>query len=214
MRRTGRSTGVSPPTCGAHCPTAASLGFTGTPIDKKDRSTFQTFGDYIHTYTIEQAVQDGATVPIFYEMRQSPERLEGESIDSLFDRIFRDRSDEERERIKTQYVTAEAIAGAPRGSRPSAWTSSSTSRSSSTRTASRRRSSRAAADVAVSYKETLDRLGAPESAIVMSSTHNDPERLAKWKTSKERTAEADRAIQGRRRPARHPRGLRHAAYRL
>ena len=82
-------------------PNGCFLGFTGTPIDKKDRSTFQTFGDYIHTYTIEQAVLDGATVPIFYEMRQSPERLEGESIDSLFERIFRDRGDEEREKIKT-----------------------------------------------------------------------------------------------------------------
>lgn len=166
-------------------PNGCFLGFTGTPIDKKDRSTFQTFGDYIHTYTIEQAVLDGATVPIFYEMRQSPERLEGESIDSLFHRIFRDRSDEEREKIKAQYVTAEAIAGAPRRVdaicldvidhfekfiHPNGFKAQVVACS---------------RDVAVSYKETLDRLGAPESAIIVSSTHNDPERLAKWKTSKE-----------------------------
>ena len=50
-------------------PNACFLGFTGTPIDKKDRSTLRTFGPYIDTYTIEQAVQDGATVPIFYESR-------------------------------------------------------------------------------------------------------------------------------------------------
>jgi type I restriction enzyme R subunit len=166
-------------------PNSCFLGFTGTPIDKKDRSTFLTFGDYIHTYTIEQAVLDGATVPIFYEMRQSPERLEGESIDSLFDRIFRDRSDDEREKIKVQYVTAEAIAGAPRRVEaicldliehferfihPNGFKAQVVACS---------------RDVAVSYKETLDRLGAPESVIIMSSTHNDPERLAKWKTSKE-----------------------------
>ena len=50
-------------------PNACLFGFTGTPIDKKDRSTLQTFGSYIDTYTIEQAVADGATVPIFYEGR-------------------------------------------------------------------------------------------------------------------------------------------------
>jgi type I restriction enzyme R subunit len=166
-------------------PNGCFLGFTGTPIDKKDRSTFQTFGEYLHTYTIEQAVSDGATVPIFYEMRQSPERVEGESVDGLFDRIFRDRSDEEREKIKARYVTVEAIAGAPRRVdaicldiiehfekfiHPNGFKAQVVACS---------------RDVAVSYKEALDRLGAPESAIIMSSSHNDPERLAKWRTSKD-----------------------------
>jgi len=166
-------------------PNGCFLGFTGTPVDKKDRSTFQTFGDYIHTYTIEQAVLDGATVPIFYEMRQSPERLEGESIDSLFDRIFRDRSDEEREKIKTQYVTAEAIAGAPRRVEAVCLDLIEHFEKFIHPNGFKAQVVACSRDVAVSYKETLDRLGAPESAIIMSSTHNDPERLAKWKTSKE-----------------------------
>src|SRR5262249_32260234 len=46
-------------------PNACFLGFTGTPIDKRDRSTLGTFGPYIDTYTIEQAVPHAATVPIF-----------------------------------------------------------------------------------------------------------------------------------------------------
>ena len=50
-------------------PNACLLGFTGTPIDKTDRSTLRTFGRYIDTYTIEHAVRDKATVPIFYESR-------------------------------------------------------------------------------------------------------------------------------------------------
>ena len=57
-------------------PNACFLGFTGTPIDKKDRSTLCTFGPYIDTYTIEQAVQDGATVPIF--ITQAMRRARGE----------------------------------------------------------------------------------------------------------------------------------------
>ena len=46
-------------------PNACYLAFTGTPIDKEDKSTKRTFGPYIDKYTIEQAVEDGATVPIF-----------------------------------------------------------------------------------------------------------------------------------------------------
>jgi type I restriction enzyme R subunit len=166
-------------------PNACFLGFTGTPIDKRDRSTREVFGDYIHTYTIEQAVQDGATVPIFYEMREAREHVEGDSLDDLFERIFRDRSEEEREIIKQRYATVEAIAGAPRRIericldlishfekyiRPNGFKAQIV-------TCSR--------EVAVTYKETLDRLGAPPSAVIMSSTHNDTERLAKWKTTKE-----------------------------
>ncbi len=166
-------------------PNACFLGFTGTPIDKRDRSTLQVFGDYIHKYTIEQAVQDGATVPIFYEMRQALEHVEGDSLDAIFERIFRDRSEEEREIIKQRYATAETIAGARRRIEsicldliehfekhihPGGFKAQVVG------------CSRA---VATTYKETLDRLEAPPSALIMSSDHNDPERLAKWRTTKD-----------------------------
>jgi type I restriction enzyme R subunit len=48
-------------------PNATFIAFTGTPIDQKKRSTTGKFGSYIDKYTIEQAVEDGATVPIMYE---------------------------------------------------------------------------------------------------------------------------------------------------
>ena len=72
-------------------PNACFLGFTGTPIDKKDRSTLRTFGPYIDTYTIEQAVQDEATVPIFYESRLPELQIIGQTIDKVFDHVFADR---------------------------------------------------------------------------------------------------------------------------
>lgn len=62
-------------------PNACFLGFTGTPIDKEDRSTPRTFGSYIDTYSIEQAVQDGATVPIFYESRLPELHIIGQTLD-------------------------------------------------------------------------------------------------------------------------------------
>src|SRR5699024_7247062 len=80
-----------------------------TPIDKEDKSTVRTFGTYIDKYPIEQAVIDGATVPIFYEARLVDMHVQGGSIDTLFNRFFRDYSDEDQERIKQKYVTEEAI---------------------------------------------------------------------------------------------------------
>jgi type I restriction enzyme R subunit len=94
-------------------PNAVFFGFTGTPIDKKDKSTLQTFGGYIDQYTIEQAVKDGATVPIFYEGRLPELRVLGNTLDKLFDRVFADRTDEERGAIKKKYATENAIAEAP-----------------------------------------------------------------------------------------------------
>jgi type I restriction enzyme R subunit len=95
-------------------PNAAFFGFTGTPIDKKDRSTLHTFGPYIDTYTIEQAVADGATVPIFYEGRLPELRIVGNNLDAVFDRVFADRTAEEREAIKKRYAREDAIAAAPK----------------------------------------------------------------------------------------------------
>ena len=50
-------------------PNASFIGFTGTPIELNDRSTRNVFGDYISIYDIQRAVEDGATVPIYYESR-------------------------------------------------------------------------------------------------------------------------------------------------
>lgn len=50
-------------------PNATYIGFTGTPISSKDRSTREVFGDYIDIYDMTQAVEDGATRPVYYESR-------------------------------------------------------------------------------------------------------------------------------------------------
>jgi hypothetical protein len=80
-------------------------------------------------------------VPIFYEGRLPELRVLGNTLDKLFDRVFADRTDEEREAIKKKYTTENAIAEAPSRIGRSASTSSSTLKNTSRRTASRRRSS-------------------------------------------------------------------------
>jgi type I restriction enzyme R subunit len=170
-------------------PNAACFAFTGTPIDKKDRSTLETFGSYIDTYTIEQAVEDGATVPIFYESRLPEVRIIGNNLDELFDRVFADRSEEEREAIKKKYGSQRAVFGAPRrveaicldlirhfnqAIRPNGFKAQVVA------------SSR---EIAVLFKETLDRLNAPQSALVFSGTNDDRAELAKWHTTVEQRKE-------------------------
>lgn len=167
-------------------PNACFLGFTGTPIDKRDKSTIHTFGTYIHTYSIEQSVKDRTTVPIYYESRLPEVRVEGETLDALFERVFKDYPAEEREEIKKRFATIEAIAGAPRRIericldiidhfekyiRPNGFKAQVVAVNRET---------------AAAYQETFERLGAPESALIMSAGNNDPERLAKFHLTREK----------------------------
>ncbi len=94
----------------AALPAACFLGFTGTPIDKRDRSTPRVFGTVFDKYRIHDAEADGATVPILYEPRMAELHVEGQSIDKLFDRAFASYTREERERIKARYATKSALA--------------------------------------------------------------------------------------------------------
>lgn len=94
----------------AALPAACFLGFTGTPIDKRDRSTPRVFGTVFDKYRIHDAEADGATVRILYEPRMAELHVEGQSIDKLFERTFASYSREERERIKARYATKSALA--------------------------------------------------------------------------------------------------------
>ena len=166
-------------------PNACFLGFTGTPIDKKDRSTLRTFGSYIDTYTIEQAVQDKATVPIFYESRLPELQIIGQTIDQVFNRVFADHTDDERSAIKRRFATEQAIAGAPR--RIEAVCLDLIEHYTKFIAPNHFKAQVVAASrhTAVTYKEALDRLNGPESALIMSSDHNDEERLARWHLGRE-----------------------------
>lgn len=90
-------------------PNAAFIGFTGTPIDKEDKSTPRTFGSYIDQYSIKMAVEDGATVKIVYEGRRPDLHISGESLEDLFDEAFADRTDEEKEAIKEKYANKRSV---------------------------------------------------------------------------------------------------------
>ena len=96
-------------------PTAARIGFTGTPISAKDRNTREVFGDYIDIYDMTQAVEDGATRPVYYESRVVHLKLDNNTlalIDSTYD-ILEQRSDSATiEKSKKMLGQMESVLGA------------------------------------------------------------------------------------------------------
>ena len=95
-------------------PGASFVGFTGTPIEKKDANTRAVFGDYISIYDIQRAVEDRATVPIYYESRLARlvlDETERPAIDSEFEEATEGEELERKERLKSRWAQLEAIVG-------------------------------------------------------------------------------------------------------
>lgn len=165
-------------------PNACFLGFTGTPISKKDKDTVDTFGDYIDRYDHNQSVNDGVTVPIYYEGRMPELHITGSSIDQLLRRIFSDKTDEELEQITKKCATLETIAESPplikeialdiidhyeKYIMPNGFKAQVVA-------VSRR--------AAVLYKEALDELNAPPSEILITVNHDDKNIFRPFRRSK------------------------------
>ncbi|WP_324663921.1 type I restriction endonuclease subunit R [Haloarcula sediminis] len=155
-------------------PNAFYVGFTGTPIEKEERDTRRTFGNYIDTYTIDQSLEDNTTVEILYQGRLADVHLDGADLDEVFDEVFEGYSEAEKAEIKKRYASERDLAEAEN------------------------RIDRVAEDIvdhfdndiarpfkgmvvttskraAITYKNRLDAHDGPESRVVISKDHNDPE---------------------------------------
>ena len=96
-------------------PNASFVGFTGTPIELRDANTRAVFGDYISIYDIQRSVEDGATVPIYYEnrlARLSLDEDERPKIDPEFEEATEGEEVGRREKLKTKWAQLEAVVGA------------------------------------------------------------------------------------------------------
>lgn len=154
-------------------PKAFFIGFTGTPINKKGKSTCKEFGHYIDKYLPKQSIADGATVQIKYQARLPEVHILGSELDVAFDSEFCDYTDIEQEAIKEKAGSYRTIAEdddrirnicmdiiehyttavLPEGFKAQIVTPS--------------------RDAAVTYKEVLDELGALESEIIISPSPKD-----------------------------------------
>ncbi len=95
-------------------PNASFIGFTGTPIEKADRNTPAVFGDYISIYDIQRAVEDGATVRIYYEARLAKLELKTEErpkIDPEFEEVTEGEEQTVKEKLKRKWAQLEAMVG-------------------------------------------------------------------------------------------------------
>ena len=95
-------------------PNATYIGFTGTPIESRDKSTRQVFGDYIDVYDLTQAVADGATVKVYYEPRLAKVELPRDvlpRLDEAFAEATSGTEEEAKERLKTRWGQVEAVVG-------------------------------------------------------------------------------------------------------
>ncbi|MDA8150927.1 MAG: type I restriction endonuclease subunit R [Nitrospiraceae bacterium] len=95
-------------------PNASFIGFTGTPVELSDRNTKAIFGDYISVYDIQRAVDDGATVPIYYESRLAKLDLpeaEKPHIDQEFEEVTETEEEESKEKLKSKWAALEAVVG-------------------------------------------------------------------------------------------------------
>ncbi len=95
-------------------PNASFIGFTGTPIENTDKNTQAVFGDYIDVYDIQQAVEDGATVRIFYENRLAKINLKEDEkprVDEEFEELTESEEQTDRQKLKSRWARLEAIVG-------------------------------------------------------------------------------------------------------
>lgn len=97
-------------------PNATFIGFTGTPLELADRSTQAVFGNYVDIYDIRQAVEDKATVPIFYESRLAKVDFnedEKVTLDERFEELTEGEEVNQRQQLRAKWTRLEAIVGNP-----------------------------------------------------------------------------------------------------
>jgi type I restriction enzyme, R subunit len=94
-------------------PYATRIGFTGTPIETRDRSTRLVFGDYISIYRMNRAIEDGTTVPIYYENRRIPLKIDDPSLLKQVEEVVERENDEAKLKLVSSWARLEQVAGAP-----------------------------------------------------------------------------------------------------
>ncbi|MEG0253798.1 MAG: hypothetical protein RR667_06935, partial [Muribaculaceae bacterium] len=162
-------------------------GFTGTPIEKEKRTTTGKFDDYIDKYTIEQAVEDGATVAIFYESHLPNLHVKGESLDELFSRSFHEYDEDTREKIKQKFVNEELLLTSPDRMREIGLDIVRHYESKILLNGYKAQVVAVSRYAAVQYKKFIDEFtaGQFETAVIFSAGQNDSKEMRQYHISKE-----------------------------
>lgn len=149
-------------------PKACYLGFTGTPLLKKERNTLSTFGRLIHCYAIDEAVADGAVVPLLYEGRLVEQQVSGTVIDRWFEKISEGLTDSQKADLKRKFSRMDALAKTDQAIRAKAFDISEHYRQHWQGTGFKAQLVAPSKAAAVRFKEVLDEIGHVSSSIVIS----------------------------------------------
>lgn len=149
-------------------PKACYLGFTGTPLLKKEKNTLSTFGRLIHRYAIDEAVADGAVVPLLYEGRLVEQQVSGTVIDRWFEKISEGLNDSQKADLKRKFSRMDALAKTDQAIRAKAFDISEHYRQHWQGTGFKAQLVAPSKAAAVRFKEVLDEIGHVSSAIVIS----------------------------------------------
>ena len=149
-------------------PKACYLGFTGTPLLKKEKNTLSTFGRLIHRYAIDEAVADGAVVPLLYEGRLVEQQVSGAVIDRWFDKISEGLTEDQKRDLKRKFSRMDALAKTDQAIRAKAFDISEHYRQHWQGTGFKAQLVAPSKAAAVRFKEVLDEIGHVSSAIVIS----------------------------------------------
>ncbi|MEL6361760.1 MAG: HsdR family type I site-specific deoxyribonuclease [Pseudomonadota bacterium] len=150
-------------------PKACYLGFTGTPLLKKDKNTLKTFGGLIHHYKIDEAVADGAVVPLLYEGRIVDQQITGAVIDTWFDKISEGLTDQQKADLKRKFSRMDALSKTGQAIRAKAFDISEHYRQHWQGTGFKAQLVAPSKAAAVRFKETLDEIGHVTSEIIISA---------------------------------------------
>ncbi|MGR3614871.1 MAG: type I restriction endonuclease subunit R [Paracoccaceae bacterium] len=149
-------------------PKACYLGFTGTPLLKKEKNTLSTFGRLIHRYAIDEAVADEAVVPLLYEGRLVEQQITGNVIDRWFDKISEGLTSSQKADLKGKFSRMDALSKTGQTIRAKAFDISEHFRQHWHGTGFKAQLVAPSKAAAVRFKEVLDEIGHVTSAVVIS----------------------------------------------
>lgn len=149
-------------------PHACYIGFTGTPVMKKDKNTVEKFGGLIDTYTIERAVEDKAVVPLLYEGRHVEQIVDARGIDGWFERVTEKLSKEQAADLKKKFSTTDQLNKAAQKVMAVAWDISAHYRDNWQGTGFKGQLVAQDKATALLYKEYLDQFGIVSSEVLIS----------------------------------------------
>ncbi len=149
-------------------PNACYLGFTGTPLLKKEKNTLSTFGRLIHRYAIDEAVADEAVVPLLYEGRLVEQQITGNVIDRWFDKISEGLTNSQKADLKGKFSRMDALSKTGQTIRAKAFDISEHFRQHWHGTGFKAQLVAPSKAAAVRFKEVLDEIGHVSSAVIIS----------------------------------------------